>query len=168
MLDDGRNTSISEMAAAEKLDRGYLGRLPQLTLLAPNTVESIVQGKQPEGITLPRLLEPPAFESSRCVVPGLDGAVCPQGSKDAPWAGFFTGSARMTEAAGRTVERSQPSLRALATRDGINPKTIAKRKKTETATDRPTTSPSPSLATYDSRGAVPNDIDWNGTRRLVI
>ena len=58
MLDDGRYASISEMAAAEKLDRGYLGRLLQLTLLAPDIVEAIVEGRQAEGVTLPRLLEP--------------------------------------------------------------------------------------------------------------
>jgi hypothetical protein len=34
LLDDGRYASISEMAAAEKLDRGYLGRIVQLALLA--------------------------------------------------------------------------------------------------------------------------------------
>lgn len=58
MLDDGRYASISEMAAAEKLDRGYLGRLLQLTLLAPDIVEAILDGRQAEGVTLPRLLEP--------------------------------------------------------------------------------------------------------------
>lgn len=57
MLDDGRYASISEMAAGEKLDRGYLGRLLQLTLLAPDFVEEIVEGKQPEGVTLPRMME---------------------------------------------------------------------------------------------------------------
>ena len=57
MLDDGRYASISEMAAAEKLDRGYLGRLLQLTLLAPDLVEAIVEGRQAEGVTLPRLME---------------------------------------------------------------------------------------------------------------
>jgi hypothetical protein len=58
MLDDGRYASISEMAAAEKLDRGYLGRLLQLTLLAPDIVEVIVEGRQADGVTLPGLLEP--------------------------------------------------------------------------------------------------------------
>jgi hypothetical protein len=61
MLDEGRYASISEMAAAEKLDRGYLGRLLQLTLLAPDIVEAIVEGRQAEGVTLPRLLEPLSF-----------------------------------------------------------------------------------------------------------
>jgi hypothetical protein len=56
MLDERRYASISEMAAAEKLDRGYLGRLLQLTLLAPDIVEAIVEGRQAEGVTLPKLL----------------------------------------------------------------------------------------------------------------
>ena len=52
MLDEGRYAWSSEMAAAEKLDRGYLGRLLQLTLIAPDLVEAIVEGRQPEGVTL--------------------------------------------------------------------------------------------------------------------
>ena len=58
MLDDGRYASIREMAAAEKLDRGYIGRLLQLTLLAPDIVEAIVEGRQAEGVTLPGLMKP--------------------------------------------------------------------------------------------------------------
>jgi hypothetical protein len=58
MLDTGKYTTIGEMAAAEKLDRGYLGRLLQLTLLAPDLVEAIVDGRQPEGVMLPRMMEP--------------------------------------------------------------------------------------------------------------
>ena len=44
MLDDGRYGSISEMARAEKIERGYLGLMLQLTLLAPNVVEAILEG----------------------------------------------------------------------------------------------------------------------------
>lgn len=44
LLDEGRYGSISEMAAAERIDRGYLGRLLQLTLLAPDIVEAILDG----------------------------------------------------------------------------------------------------------------------------
>ncbi|MFN7306178.1 MAG: hypothetical protein ACK5TQ_06315 [Acetobacteraceae bacterium] len=57
LLDEGRYVSISEMAAAEKIERGYLGTLLRLTLLAPELVEAILNGRQPEGVTLPRLLE---------------------------------------------------------------------------------------------------------------
>jgi hypothetical protein len=58
MLDSGKYATIAEMAAGEKLDRGYLGRLLQLTLLAPDIVEAIVEGRQAEGVTLPALMEP--------------------------------------------------------------------------------------------------------------
>jgi len=57
LLDEGRYASISEMAAAEKIERGYLGTLLRLTLLAPDLVEAILNGRQLEGVTLPRLLE---------------------------------------------------------------------------------------------------------------
>jgi hypothetical protein len=58
MLDEGRYASISELAAAEKVDRGYLGRLLQLTLLAPDIVEAILDGRQPADLSLPALLQP--------------------------------------------------------------------------------------------------------------
>ena len=48
------------------------------------------------------------------------------------------GSATTTEAIRRAIQHSQASLRALAQRHGINPKTVAKWKKRETTTDRPT------------------------------
>lgn len=65
MLDAGKYTTIAEMAAGEKLDRGYLGRLLQLTLLAPDIVEAIVEGRQAEGVTLPRLMEQAEMEWGR-------------------------------------------------------------------------------------------------------
>jgi hypothetical protein len=56
MLDEGRYASITEMAAAERIERGYLGSLLRLTLLAPNLVEAILDGQCLNGLTLPRLL----------------------------------------------------------------------------------------------------------------
>jgi hypothetical protein len=58
LLDEGRYANVSEMAAAERIERGYLGTLLRLTLLAPNIVEAVLDGQQPDGVTLPRLLEP--------------------------------------------------------------------------------------------------------------
>ena len=58
LLEEGRYTSISEIAAAERIDRGYLGRLLQLTLLAPDIIEAILDGRQPVDLGLPALLEP--------------------------------------------------------------------------------------------------------------
>jgi len=58
MLNDGQYVSITEMAEAERLDRGYMGRLLQLTLLAPEIVEAIFNACQPAGLRLADLLEP--------------------------------------------------------------------------------------------------------------
>jgi hypothetical protein len=58
LLDEGQYASISEMAAAEKIERGYLGSLLRLTLLAPDVVEAILNGHAPSDLGLPRLLEP--------------------------------------------------------------------------------------------------------------
>lgn len=64
-MEAGRFATIDELAAAEKLDRGYLGRLLQLTLLAPNIVEAIVEGRQPDGMMLPAPMEPFPVEWAR-------------------------------------------------------------------------------------------------------
>jgi transposase InsO family protein len=48
------------------------------------------------------------------------------------------GSATTTEAIRRAIQRSQESLRALAKRHGINPKTVAKWKKRSSVSDLPT------------------------------
>ncbi|MFT8247273.1 hypothetical protein [Roseomonas sp. BN140053] len=58
LLDEGRYASLTELAAAEKLERGFLGRLLQLTLLAPDIVEAILDGCQASGLGLPRLMDP--------------------------------------------------------------------------------------------------------------
>lgn len=58
LLDEGRYASITEMAAAEKIERGYLGSLLRLTLLAPRLVEAILDDKNGGGVALPGLLEP--------------------------------------------------------------------------------------------------------------
>ena len=55
MLDDGRYCSISELAHAEKIERGYLGKVLKLTLLAPGTVEAFLDGRRGE-LSLPILL----------------------------------------------------------------------------------------------------------------
>ena len=50
MLDDGRYGSVTELAKGEKLDRGYLGKILMLTLLAPDIVEAIMDGRQPPDL----------------------------------------------------------------------------------------------------------------------
>ncbi|MEO6807458.1 MAG: transposase, partial [Edaphobacter sp.] len=46
------------------------------------------------------------------------------------------GSARTTEAVRRAIQHSQESLRTLARRHGVNPKTIAKWRKRTSVADR--------------------------------
>jgi hypothetical protein len=53
----GECASITEVAAAEKIDRSYLCRVLRLTLLAPEIVEAIMDGRQAEGMTLPALMK---------------------------------------------------------------------------------------------------------------
>ena len=48
------------------------------------------------------------------------------------------GSARTTAAVRRAIQHSQESLRVLARRHGINPKTVAKWKNRKSAADLPT------------------------------
>jgi hypothetical protein len=73
LLDEGRYASISQVAAAERIERGYLGTLLCLTLLAPDIVEAVLDGQQPERMDLPRLLAPFPVEWSaqrKAVEPG--------------------------------------------------------------------------------------------------
>ena len=58
MMETGRYATLNELAAAEKINSSYVSRLLRLTLLAPNIVEAILDGRQPERITLPGLMEP--------------------------------------------------------------------------------------------------------------
>ena len=58
MMETGRFSTIDEIAAAEKINDSYVSRLLRLTLLAPDIVEAILDGRQAEGMTLPGLMEP--------------------------------------------------------------------------------------------------------------
>ena len=58
MLETGRFSTITELAAAEKINASYVSRILRLTLLAPEVVEAVLDGRQPEGMTLPGLIEP--------------------------------------------------------------------------------------------------------------
>ncbi len=44
MLEEGRYASIRDLAAKEGVDRSYVGRVLNLTLLAPDMVEAILSG----------------------------------------------------------------------------------------------------------------------------
>jgi hypothetical protein len=58
MLNDGHYTSIREIAAAKKIDRSYIGSILRLSLLAPDIIEAILDGRQSARPGLPTLLKP--------------------------------------------------------------------------------------------------------------
>jgi hypothetical protein len=67
LLDEGRFGSISEMAVEERIERGYLGSLLRLTLLAPDIVEALLNGRQSQSLQLPQIAEsfPISWEAQR-------------------------------------------------------------------------------------------------------
>ena len=65
MMGAGLYGTIGELAAAEKINSPYVSRLLRLTLLAPDIVDAILEGRQPPGITLPGLMEPFPVEWER-------------------------------------------------------------------------------------------------------
>jgi hypothetical protein len=56
MLEGGQYQTIREIAAAEKINESYVGRVLRTTLLSPDIVEAIVNGKQPAETTLAVLM----------------------------------------------------------------------------------------------------------------
>ncbi|RBP90259.1 hypothetical protein [Paenirhodobacter enshiensis] len=58
MLDSGEFATIAELAAREKITLSYLTRILRLTLLAPDLVAAILDGRQGAEVTLARLMEP--------------------------------------------------------------------------------------------------------------
>ena len=58
MLESGEYATIAEIAAAEKINESYVGRVLRLTLLAPDIVEAILDGRQPAEMTLAVLMRP--------------------------------------------------------------------------------------------------------------
>ena len=56
MIEGGEFGNVRELAQAEKVNETYISRALRLTLLAPDIVEAILDGRQPEGMTLPGLM----------------------------------------------------------------------------------------------------------------
>ena len=56
MLETGAVSTVREIAAKEKINPSYISRVLRLTLLAPEIVEAILDGRQPADVTLPGLM----------------------------------------------------------------------------------------------------------------
>ena len=77
MLEECRYRSAGELAEAEGLTRSFVNRLLRLTLLAPDIVEAILDGRQPKGMQLEDLtaVMPSEWEEQRLAL--LRGAFGP-------------------------------------------------------------------------------------------
>ena len=58
LLETGIYGTLEEIAAAEKINPSYVSRLLRTTLLAPEVVEAILDGRQPSDMTLALLMQP--------------------------------------------------------------------------------------------------------------
>lgn len=67
MIEAGRYTTIADLAAQEGIAPSYLTRILRLTLLAPDIVEAILDGRQAPQVTLARLMDgfPEEWEGQR-------------------------------------------------------------------------------------------------------
>jgi hypothetical protein len=57
MLDTGVQATIEDLAKAKGIGKTYVSQVLRLTLLAPDTVEAILDGRQPAELQLDDLLE---------------------------------------------------------------------------------------------------------------
>lgn len=57
LMETGAYGTVKEIAAAEKINPSYVSRILRLTLLAPDTVEMIIDGRQPPTLTMDKLMQ---------------------------------------------------------------------------------------------------------------
>jgi len=65
MLETGNFVTIAELAKQEGIAPSYMTRVVRLTLLAPDIVEAILDGRQGPKVTLAKMFEPFPHEWSR-------------------------------------------------------------------------------------------------------
>lgn len=70
LLDEGRYMSIRQMADDLGIVAPYMSRLIRLTFLAPDIIEAIVDGREPDGMSIEKLRRPMPllWEEQRCVL----------------------------------------------------------------------------------------------------
>jgi hypothetical protein len=57
LLDEGVYGTLDELAKAEHVSQSYVSRVLRLTLLAPDIIEAILDGRQPVAMRLEELLD---------------------------------------------------------------------------------------------------------------
>ena len=65
MLREGDYQTLEEIAEAENINPSYISRVLRMTLLAPEIVETILAGKQPERLTMAKAMQPFPVEWGR-------------------------------------------------------------------------------------------------------
>jgi len=65
MLESGQVRSLNELAETEKINPSYLSRIFRLTLLAPDIVAAILDGRQPRTLQLADLMDDMPVEWDR-------------------------------------------------------------------------------------------------------
>ena len=67
LLEEGKYRSAAEISEAEGVTRSFVNRLLRLTLLAPDIVEMILEGRQPKAVQLEELTQvlPSGWEEQR-------------------------------------------------------------------------------------------------------
>ena len=58
LLEAGAHPSIKALARAEGVHHAYVGKLLRLTLLAPDVIEAVLDGRLPKGVKLEDLVRP--------------------------------------------------------------------------------------------------------------
>ncbi len=58
LLETGVYATVEEIAAAEKINTSYISRILRLTLLAPEIIEMILDGRHPTDLTMAALMKP--------------------------------------------------------------------------------------------------------------
>lgn len=58
LLESGEYGTIAELAAVEKINASYVSRVLRLTLLAPNIVEAILDGRHASELTTSSMMKP--------------------------------------------------------------------------------------------------------------
>jgi hypothetical protein len=59
LLEEGRYATVGELAQGVGMDNSYVARQLRLTLLAPDLIESVLEGTEPDGLSLGKLYGAP-------------------------------------------------------------------------------------------------------------
>jgi hypothetical protein len=58
LIEDGTYSCLRDLAKVERIGPSFVSRIYRLVLLAPDTVEAILEGRQPAHLTLKDLMDP--------------------------------------------------------------------------------------------------------------